>query len=73
MTKALAIDVGGTKIYCAIINENGEIISEIENIRLLKTFSEIKQTFENIIKNTKIMLILLRFQPAELLTTKIRG
>ena len=61
MTKALAIDVGGTKIYCAIINENGEIISEIEKYPTPKTFSEIKQTFENIIKNTKIMLILLAF------------
>ncbi len=50
MTKALAIDVGGTKIYCAIINENGEIISEIEKYPTPKTFSEIKQTFENIIK-----------------------
>ena len=30
MKKALALDVGGTKIYNAIINENGAIISEIE-------------------------------------------
>ena len=30
MKKALALDVGGTKVYSAIINENGEIISEIE-------------------------------------------
>ena len=30
MKKALAIDVGGTKIYNAIIDEKGEIISEVE-------------------------------------------
>ena len=30
MKKSLAIDVGGTKIYSAIINDKGEIISEVE-------------------------------------------
>ena len=29
MKKALALDIGGTKIYYALINENGEICSEI--------------------------------------------
>lgn len=50
MRTALAIDVGGTKIYSAIINEKGEIISEIEKHHTPKTFSEIKDLFENIIK-----------------------
>lgn len=50
MRKALAIDVGGTKIYNAVINENGEIISEIEKHSTPKTFEEIKQTFIDIIK-----------------------
>lgn len=50
MKKALAIDVGGTKIYSAIVDENGEIISEIEKFATPKTFNEIKQTFESIIK-----------------------
>ena len=50
MKKALAIDVGGTKIYSAIINENGEIISEIEKHSTPKTFEEIKSTFQKIIK-----------------------
>lgn len=50
MRTALAIDVGGTKIYSAIINEKGEIISEIEKHHTPKTFSEIKELFENIIK-----------------------
>lgn len=49
MKKALAIDVGGTKIYSAIINEKGEIISEIEKRSTPKTFVEIKAAFEEII------------------------
>lgn len=50
MHKVLAIDVGGTKIYSAIINEKGEIISEIEKHHTPKTFDEIKSLFETIIK-----------------------
>ena len=50
MKKALALDVGGTKIYNAIVNENGEIISEIEKHATPKTFDEIKKTFIKIIK-----------------------
>lgn len=50
MKKALALDVGGTKIYNAIINEKGEIISEIEKHATPKTFDEIKKTFIEIIK-----------------------
>lgn len=48
--QALAIDVGGTKIYSAIINEKGEIVSEIEKHHTPKTFAEIKALFEDIIK-----------------------
>ena len=50
MKKALALDVGGTKIYNAIVNENGEIISEIEKHATPKTFDEIKKTFIETIK-----------------------
>ena len=50
MRKALAIDVGGTKIYSAIIDENGEILSEIEKHATPKTFDEIKSTFRQIIE-----------------------
>ena len=46
----IGIDVGGTKIYSAIINEKGEIISEIEKHHTPKTFDEIKLLFEDIIK-----------------------
>ena len=49
MQKALAIDVGGTKIYNTIVNENGEIISEIEKHSTPKTFEEIKALFKEII------------------------
>lgn len=47
--KALAFDIGGTKVYNAIINENGEIISEIEKNATPETFDGIKSLFEKII------------------------
>ena len=50
MKKALALDVGGTNIYNAMVSENGEIISEIEKHATPKTFDEIKKTFIEIIK-----------------------
>ena len=50
MKTALSIDVGGTKIYNTIINENGEIVGEIEKHSTPKTFAEIKSLFEEIIK-----------------------
>lgn len=49
MPKALAIDIGGTKIYNSIVNEKGEIISEIEKHHTPKTFEEIKKIFKEII------------------------
>lgn len=50
MKRALSIDVGGTKIYSAIIDESGTIISDIEKNPTPKTFDEIKSLFELIIK-----------------------
>lgn len=50
MKKALAIDVGGTKIYNTIINEKGEIIGDIEKHSTPKTYAEIISTFKEIIK-----------------------
>ena len=44
MKKALAIDVGGTKIYSAIINEKGEIVSEIKKNHTPKTFEAVSYT-----------------------------
>ena len=50
MKKALAIDVGGTKIYNAIINDAGKILTNVEKHATPKTFEEIKTTFSEIIK-----------------------
>ena len=50
MRHALGIDVGGTKIYSAVIDENGQIISDIEKHQTPKTFEDIKATFIQIIK-----------------------
>lgn len=49
MKKALAIDVGGTKIYSSIIDETGKILSDIEKHPTPETFEGIKQTFLDII------------------------
>lgn len=49
MKKALAIDVGGTKIYNAVVNEKGEIAGEIEKHFTPKTFDEIIKLFKDII------------------------
>lgn len=50
MRYALGIDVGGTKIYSAEIDENGQIVSDIEKNPTPKSFAEIKLLFESIIK-----------------------
>lgn len=53
MKKALAIDVGGTKIYSTIINENGEILATIDKHSTPKTFEEIKSVFKEIIEKNE--------------------
>lgn len=47
MKKALAFDIGGTKIYTTIIDETGKIVSEIDKFSTPKTLDEIK----NILKS----------------------
>ncbi len=49
MRKALAIDVGGTKIYNTIINEAGEIVGDIEKHSTPKSYDEILTVFDEII------------------------
>jgi len=46
--KALALDIGGTKIYHTIIDENGNILGEIEKHSTPKDLDELK----NLLKNT---------------------
>lgn len=50
MKKALAIDIGGTKIYAAIVDETGKIIGEVEKHKTPKVLEEIKSTLKNIIQ-----------------------
>lgn len=50
MKKALSIDIGGTKIYNTIVNEQGEIIGEIEKRSTPKNFDGIKTIIEDVIK-----------------------
>ena len=50
MQKALAIDIGGTKIYNTVINEIGEIMSDVEKRSTPKTFEGIKDVLTEIIK-----------------------
>lgn len=47
--KALAIDVGGTKVYHTIIDENGNILGEIEKHSSPKNLDEFKNLFKTII------------------------
>lgn len=49
MNKALGIDIGGTKISYAIINNNGEILSDIEKISTPKTLDGINEALKNIV------------------------
>ena len=46
--KALAIDIGGTKIYHTIIDENGNICAEIEKHSTPKNIDEFKTLLKNI-------------------------
>ena len=42
MKKALAFDIGGTKIYSTVVDETGKIISDIDKFSTPKTLDEIK-------------------------------
>lgn len=42
MKKALAFDIGGTKIYSTIVDETGKIIGEVDKFSTPKTLDEIK-------------------------------
>lgn len=46
MKKALAFDIGGTKIYSTIIDEEGNVVSNIEKFSTPKTLEGIKEILE---------------------------
>lgn len=49
--KALAFDIGGTKISYALIDENGKILNEIEKISTPKNLEALKNIIKTAIKN----------------------
>ena len=50
MQKALAFDIGGTKIYSTIIDETGKLLYEPVKFSTPKTIDEIKEILHEQIK-----------------------
>ena len=50
MNRALGIDIGGTKISYALIDNNGEIKTKVEKISTPKTATQIADTLKEVIK-----------------------
>ncbi len=50
MKKALGIDIGGTKILYGVVNEYGEVVSQIQKTPTPKTADEIFSVLKNIIE-----------------------
>lgn len=46
--KALAVDIGGTKIYYTVIDENGEICAEIQKKSTPKSIEEFETLFKGV-------------------------
>ena len=64
MTKVLAIDVGGTKLVYAIINENGEFLTEVQRTSTPKEINELKNTFKKIIEENENNIDVVAFATA---------
>ena len=62
--KALGIDIGGTKIYSAIIDENGNFLSEISRNSTPKTLNGIVETLKKIIKENEDKIDVVAFSTA---------
>ncbi len=62
--KALAIDVGGTKIYSTVIDEKGSILNEIEKFSTPKDLSEIKNLFKSLIEKHENKVDVIAFATA---------
>lgn len=64
MTRVLAIDVGGTKLVYAIINEKGEFLNEIKRVSTPKNIDELKSLFKKIIKENESDVDMIAFATA---------
>ena len=64
MKKALAIDIGGTKITYAIINENGEFLSDVQKTATPETAEGIKELFKKIISEYEDKVDMMAFSTA---------
>ena len=63
MKKALAFDIGGTKIYSTIIDETGSIIAEIDKFSTPKSLEEIINIYETTVSYIK------KIKPLEFIST----
>ena len=64
MKKVLAIDVGGTKLVYAIVDENGKFLSEINKVSTPKEINELKKLFKKIITAHEDMVDIIAFATA---------
>lgn len=70
MKKILAIDVGGTKLVYAVINEKGEFLTEPKKTSTPKNIEELKNTFKNIIKDNENNIDMTAFATAGAVNTE---
>ncbi len=64
MKKVLGIDIGGTKISYAIIDEKGNFLSQIEKKSTPKNIDELKNLFQSIIKSKENDVDIISFATA---------
>ena len=64
MTKVLAIDVGGTKLVYAAVNEEGKFLSEIKKVATPKKINELKNLFKEIISEYEEKVDIVAFATA---------
>lgn len=64
MQNALAFDVGGTKIYYTVIDENGNILEEVKKHSTPKKVDEIKNLFKEIISEYENKVDVIAFATA---------
>lgn len=64
MKKILAVDVGGTKLVYAVINEKGEFLSEVKKTFTPKKIEELENVFKQIIKENEDEVDIIAFATA---------